>query len=99
MFYDLADALQSQLFDNQCGEEGILSIILLSVILYADSLITFNPAHENLRLTFHDAIGFSASGKLKGTGADGSIMIFRDTELLDGKYIHYHFYTTVIISR
>ncbi|PAV18407.1 manganese peroxidase 2 [Pyrrhoderma noxium] len=62
VFYDLADALQSQLFDNQCGEE----------------------AHENLRLTFHDAIGFSASGKLKGTGADGSIMIFRDTELLDG---------------
>ena len=41
--------------------------------------------HESLRLTFHDAIGFSASGKLKGTGADGSIMIFNDTELMDRK--------------
>lgn len=37
-------------------------------------------AHESLRLTFHDAIGFSQSGTLKGTGADGSIMIFADIE-------------------
>nr|ADK60889.1 manganese peroxidase 1 [Fomitiporia mediterranea] len=37
-------------------------------------------AHESLRLTFHDAIGFSASGKLKGNGADGSIMLFADTD-------------------
>ncbi|THH04293.1 hypothetical protein EW145_g5632 [Phellinidium pouzarii] len=61
VFYDLADDLQENKFDNQCGED----------------------AHEALRLTFHDAIGFSASGKLKGTGADGSIMIFNNTELQD----------------
>ena len=43
-------------------------------------------AHEALRLTFHDAIGFSKSGgPSQGTGADGSIMIFNDTELLDRK--------------
>lgn len=36
--------------------------------------------HEALRLTFHDAIGFSKSGKLKGTGADGSMIIFSDIE-------------------
>jgi len=41
-------------------------------------------AHEALRLTFHDAIGFSKSGGAsQGTGADGSIMLFEDTELLD----------------
>ena len=37
-------------------------------------------AHESLRLTFHDAIGFSKSGKLKGTGADGSMIIFDTIE-------------------
>ena len=37
--------------------------------------------HEALRLTFHDAIGFSQSGALKGTVADGSIIIFRDIEV------------------
>lgn len=36
--------------------------------------------HESLRLTFHDAIGFSKSGALKGTGADGSMMIFSEIE-------------------
>jgi len=41
-------------------------------------------AHEALRLTFHDAIGFSfEQGPTVGTGADGSIMLFEDTELLD----------------
>ncbi|KAL5512232.1 hypothetical protein ACEPAG_3517 [Sanghuangporus baumii] len=39
--------------------------------------------HEALRLTFHDAIGFSKSGALKGGGADGSILLFSDTELAD----------------
>lgn len=61
VFFDLADFLQENNFDKQCGED----------------------AHEALRLTFHDAIGFSSSGKFKGTGADGSIMIFNDTELLN----------------
>ncbi|KAI5118922.1 hypothetical protein M0805_003746 [Coniferiporia weirii] len=61
VFYDLADDLQTNIFDSECGED----------------------AHESLRLTFHDAIGFSASGKLKGTGADGSIIIFDDIELQD----------------
>jgi len=37
--------------------------------------------HEVLRLSFHDAIGFSASGALKGHGADGSLITFQDTEL------------------
>lgn len=37
--------------------------------------------HETLRLTFHDAVGFSSSGALSGGGADGSIMLFSDTEL------------------
>ena len=40
--------------------------------------------HESLRLTFHDAIGFSpaifAQGKFGGGGADGSIMTFSDIE-------------------
>ncbi|KAJ8517199.1 hypothetical protein ONZ45_g5603 [Pleurotus djamor] len=38
--------------------------------------------HESLRLTFHDAIGFSPAlfrqGKYGGGGADGSIMLFPD---------------------
>lgn len=37
--------------------------------------------HEILRLSFHDAIGFSASGALKGHGADGSLIVFQSTEL------------------
>ncbi|KAK7455904.1 Versatile peroxidase vpl1 [Stygiomarasmius scandens] len=40
--------------------------------------------HESLRLTFHDAIGFSQllklQGKFGGGGADGSIMHFSDIE-------------------
>jgi len=36
--------------------------------------------HEVLRLTFHDAIGFSASHAFQGTGADGSMIIFDDIE-------------------
>ncbi|KAF5335227.1 hypothetical protein D9758_014766 [Tetrapyrgos nigripes] len=35
--------------------------------------------HESLRLTFHDAIGFSFTKG--GGGADGSIMVFEDTEV------------------
>ncbi|KAI1791340.1 manganese peroxidase [Ganoderma leucocontextum] len=41
-------------------------------------------AHESLRLTFHDAIGFSpaltAAGQFGGGGADGSIMAHSDVE-------------------
>ena len=40
--------------------------------------------HESLRLTFHDAIGFSpkltSQGKFGGGGADGSIVVFDDIE-------------------
>ncbi|KIJ56821.1 class II peroxidase [Sphaerobolus stellatus SS14] len=40
--------------------------------------------HESLRLTFHDAIGFSQAlknqGKFPGGGADGSVMAFGATE-------------------
>ncbi|TDL25715.1 manganese peroxidase 3 [Rickenella mellea] len=41
-------------------------------------------AHEVLRLTFHDAIGFSKSGKFKGKGADGSMIIFDEIETAFG---------------
>ncbi|TFK35411.1 manganese peroxidase 1 [Crucibulum laeve] len=37
-------------------------------------------AHSALRLSFHDAIGFSIHGG-KGGGADGSILVFNATEL------------------
>nr|UDP83132.1 manganese peroxidase 5 [Cyathus bulleri] len=37
-------------------------------------------AHSALRLSFHDAIGFSIHGG-KGGGADGSILLFNSTEL------------------
>ena len=37
-------------------------------------------AHSALRLSFHDAIGFSIHGG-KGNGADGSILVFNSTEL------------------
>ncbi|KAF8889952.1 heme peroxidase [Infundibulicybe gibba] len=41
-------------------------------------------AHDSLRLTFHDAIGYSPSltkqGKFGGGGADGSIIAFSDIE-------------------
>ncbi|KLO09305.1 manganese peroxidase 2 [Schizopora paradoxa] len=41
-------------------------------------------AHEALRLTFHDAIAFSfMGGPSMGTGADGSIMLFEDIELMN----------------
>ncbi|KLO11717.1 manganese peroxidase 2 [Schizopora paradoxa] len=41
-------------------------------------------AHEALRLTFHDAIGFTRSGGAKqGGGADGSVILFETTELMD----------------
>ncbi|KAJ3556345.1 hypothetical protein NM688_g2079 [Phlebia brevispora] len=43
-----------------------------------------DEAHEALRLTFHDAIAISpaleAQGQFGGGGADGSIVIFADTE-------------------
>ena len=42
--------------------------------------------HESLRLTFHDAIGFSpaltAQGQFGGGGADGSLITFGDIETL-----------------
>ena len=41
-------------------------------------------AHESLRLTFHDAVAFSPSaaarGQFAGGGADGSIVLFSETE-------------------
>ena len=59
------------------------------------SVVTLTPCsflgvcHENVhslvRIAFHDAIGFSANGKLAGTGADGSIVLFEDQELKDSK--------------
>ena len=36
--------------------------------------------HESLRLTFHDAIGFSLT-HFVGNGADGSMIIFADPEV------------------
>ncbi|KAJ7692372.1 manganese peroxidase isozyme precursor [Mycena rosella] len=40
-----------------------------------------DAAHTALRVAFHDAIGFSNSNPSMGTGADGSIFIFAETEL------------------
>lgn len=97
MFFDLADELQTNKFDNSCGEDGKDSSFL--VILEPDIRV----AHEALRLTFHDAIGFSTTGALqfvpffhyersilksyRGGGADGSVLIFNKTELMDRKSI------------
>ncbi|KAF8194461.1 lignin peroxidase [Mycena galopus ATCC 62051] len=40
-----------------------------------------DAAHTALRVAFHDAIGFSKTKPSFGTGADGSIFIFAETEL------------------
>ncbi|KAJ7487387.1 manganese peroxidase 1 precursor [Mycena galericulata] len=40
-----------------------------------------DAAHTALRISFHDSIGFSNSNASFGTGADGSILIFGETEL------------------
>ncbi|KAF8174493.1 manganese peroxidase 3 [Mycena galopus ATCC 62051] len=40
-----------------------------------------DAAHTALRVAFHDAIGFSNRDPRMGTGADGSIFIFGETEL------------------
>ncbi|KAJ7764418.1 manganese peroxidase 1 precursor [Mycena metata] len=43
-----------------------------------------DAAHTALRVAFHDAIGFSNTDKSFGTGADGSIFMFAETELSFG---------------
>jgi hypothetical protein len=51
-------------------------------------------AHSALRISFHDAIGFSLHGG-KGGGADGSILAFNSTELqfhANGGYVFYGVY-------
>ncbi|KAJ7314261.1 putative peroxidase [Mycena albidolilacea] len=40
-----------------------------------------DDAHDALRLSFHDAIGFSRKDQSKGAGADGSLIKFADIEL------------------
>ncbi|KAF7305267.1 Peroxidase [Mycena chlorophos] len=40
-----------------------------------------DASHTALRVSFHDAIGFSMTNKSFGTGADGSIFLFGETEL------------------
>ncbi|KAJ7620876.1 manganese peroxidase 1 precursor [Mycena polygramma] len=40
-----------------------------------------DAAHTALRISFHDAIGFSNTNASFGGGADGSILIFAETEL------------------
>lgn len=83
VFFDIADTLQSQLFDNTCGEDGEFAS---HFSCWYTQYLRFT-AHEALRLTFHDAIGISQKGGAsQGGGADGSIIIFQDTELLDRKY-------------
>jgi len=57
-FFALADDLQGNLLNGECGED----------------------AHEVVRLSFHDAIGFSKSGQFVGNGADGSMILFADIE-------------------
>ncbi|KAJ7635383.1 manganese peroxidase 1 precursor [Roridomyces roridus] len=48
--------------------------------MFADSGCA-DAAHTALRVAFHDALGFSTTDASKGTGADGSIFIFGETEL------------------
>ncbi|KAJ7431424.1 manganese peroxidase 1 [Mycena galericulata] len=43
-----------------------------------------DAAHTALRISFHDAIGFSLTDPSFGNGADGSILIFGETELSFG---------------
>ncbi|KAJ7769208.1 manganese peroxidase [Mycena maculata] len=43
-----------------------------------------DAAHTALRVSFHDAIGWSNTNASFGTGADGSIFIFGETELSFG---------------
>ncbi|KAJ6492305.1 manganese peroxidase 1 precursor [Mycena sanguinolenta] len=43
-----------------------------------------DAAHTALRVAFHDAIGFSKTNRSFGTGADGSMFIFAETELSFG---------------
>lgn len=45
-----------------------------------DGGVCGEEAHSALRISFHDAIGFSIHGG-KGGGADGSILAFNSTEL------------------
>ncbi|KAF7303599.1 Peroxidase [Mycena indigotica] len=74
VLFPIMDDLQTNLFENECGED----------------------AHESLRLTFHDAIGFSPTLGMvnttlsdwprqlnffhSGGGADGSISVFDEIE-------------------
>ncbi|KAJ7635384.1 manganese peroxidase 1 [Roridomyces roridus] len=48
--------------------------------MFADSGCA-DAAHAALRVSFHDAIGFSTSDPSQGTGADGSIFIFGEQEI------------------
>jgi hypothetical protein len=73
MLFPIIDDIKTNLFANECGED-----VSLVIIRREASTNTQLKVHESLRLTFHDAIGFSP--KLGGGGADGSIFYFDPIE-------------------
>ena len=69
--------IQANLFDGgECGEETheVNPPLICSLWLCTNVL-----TGQSLRLTFHDAIGFSLHSN-KGGGADGSMIAFADIE-------------------
>ncbi|RDB25101.1 Versatile peroxidase VPL1 [Hypsizygus marmoreus] len=73
--FPILDDIQTNLFDGgECGEEARSGgMPRPRVTNTADTQV-----HESLRLTFHDAIGFSFTRG--GGGADGSIITFDEIE-------------------
>ncbi|KAG6807701.1 hypothetical protein H0H87_001075, partial [Tephrocybe sp. NHM501043] len=73
--YPILEDIQANLFDGgECGEE-----VHDLVRWYGScSLLILGKVHESVRLSFHDAIGFSRTKG--GGGTDGSIMTFSEIE-------------------
>lgn len=55
--------------------------IFFRLRISAGGLIANLAAHEVLRLTFHDAIGYALNNRSQGGGADGSMILFADIEV------------------
>ena len=56
----------------------VLALQICDVDAYSPHTCT---ATTCIRLSFHDAVGYSFSGQFQGHGADGSMLIFSDIEL------------------
>lgn len=53
--FPVIDDIQTNLLENECGED----VSLFTTTRFTTLLTPHLQAHESLRLTFHDAIGFS----------------------------------------